>query len=317
MRELNALTKHLLSLGYTKENPPPGYCQWNDYYGGWTYSYKQESNIIVEAPCGVISNSRYLGYCSQVGYGGINWCLENDNALMRCPYNKKNCELNDPIVRNSEWAGRCWCKVKITHRAFDYELSAEKIEARNKEAYEDKVKRFAESQVWFCREHLSYDKYNDKFELEFNPMSCIGHWCPYCEMRGRELTAEKGNVFYDVKETRVIDRGDLLGEEVKVTVTKGERLFEKAENLDKCKAIATRPDLVRDKVIQRGRRSSDLFFAQYHGLKYKIEILNVRAEKRESRDLEKDLADISEGVAVFHASDLLELKKQAKRTRAF
>ena len=98
MRELNKLTEHLLSLGYTKENPPEGYRTWNDLYGGWEYSAKQERNMIVEAPCGTVSLASNI--VGSMGYANIDWCLENDNAVMRCPFGKIDCEQNHPLLKN-------------------------------------------------------------------------------------------------------------------------------------------------------------------------------------------------------------------------
>ena len=47
----------------------------------------------------------------------------------------------------------------------------------------------------------------------------------------------------------------------------------------------------------------------------KIEIINVRAERRVCRDLEQDLADIRKGILVVHESDQLKQKKEQKKER--
>ena len=60
---------------------------------------------------------------------------------------------------------------------------------------------------------------------------------------------------------------------------------------------------------------TELHFAKYHGKGFKYEILNVRAEKRESRDIDQDLADIENGLHIVHMSDLLTSEKEAKRNR--
>jgi len=46
-----------------------------------------------------------------------------------------------------------------------------------------------------------------------------------------------------------------------------------------------------------------------------VEVLNVRAERRESRDLMQDLEDIRNGIQVVHASDMQKLEAQAKKER--
>ena len=45
----------------------------------------------------------------------------------------------------------------------------------------------------------------------------------------------------------------------------------------------------------------------------KVEILNIRAERRESRDLLQDLHDIREGITIVHASDQEKRNKELKK----
>ncbi len=49
---------------------------------------------------------------------------------------------------------------------------------------------------------------------------------------------------------------------------------------------------------------------------WKVEVLNIRAEHRESRDLMQDLEDIQNGIQIIHASDLDRKKKEEKKERA-
>ena len=51
-----------------------------------------------------------------------------------------------------------------------------------------------------------------KWHAGYNPMECAdsyGRACRYCQVLGKELDTRRGNVFYDVKETRII-KGDWL-----------------------------------------------------------------------------------------------------------
>lgn len=312
MRELNKLTQHLLSLGYTKEKPPQGYREWNDYYGGWEYSASQERNMIVEAPCGTVSLASNI--VGSMGYMNIEWSLENDNAVMRCPFKKIGCEKNHPLLRNSCIIdGYPYCEVKIIDREFDYELSAEKIEERNRQNHEKAIKAFAKTQDRFCRHHLCYDKYKNKFWLDFDPFTCGN--CSYCTMIGDKLDGPKGNVFYDLKISRLIDGYGLVPAEWQTTITKGIRFFEKNKSLKWCE-LCTKPEYrngierkIKDKYF------TELHFAKYHGKGFKYEILNVRAEKRESRDIDKDLEDISNGIRVVHSSDSILAAKIEKQER--
>ena len=46
---------------------------------------------------------------------------------------------------------------------------------------------------------------------------------------------------------------------------------------------------------------------------WNVEVLNIRAEHRESRDLLQDLQDIREGITIVHASDQEKRNKELKR----
>ena len=46
------------------------------------------------------------------------------------------------------------------------------------------------------------------------------------------------------------------------------------------------------------------------------EIINIRAEQKETRNLMQDLEDIKNGIRVTHASDNIKQKKQLKKERA-
>ena len=310
MRELNKLTEHLLWLGYTKENPPEGYRPWNDLYGGWEYSAKQERNMIVEAPCGTVSLASNI--VGSMGYANIDWCLENDNAIMRCPFGKIDCEQNHPLLKNMH-SEMVMCAVKIIDREFDYELSAEAIEERNRQNHEEAIKAFARTQDHFCRQHLCYDKYTNKFWIDFHPIYCGN--CSYCTMIKEKIEGPKGNAFYDLKIRRLIDGYGFVPSEWKTNIIKGIRLFEKNKSLKWCEICAL-PEHRRD--IERKVKDkyfTELHFAKYHGKGFEYEILNVRAEKRESRDIDQDLEDIANGCSITHMSDMLAAEKDAKRER--
>lgn len=49
---------------------------------------------------------------------------------------------------------------------------------------------------------------------------------------------------------------------------------------------------------------SMLFFAEYHGREFSVEIMNIRAEQKVSRDLMQDLQDIKDGIHISYDADL-------------
>ena len=72
-------------------------------------------------------------------------------------------------------------------------------------------------------------------------------------------------------------------------------------------------DRIKEKV--RNHYFTELFFSEYHGRYFSFEIQNVRAERRESRDLMQDLEDIRNGIQIVHASDMEKRDSENKRER--
>lgn len=308
MREINELTKRLLAEGYTEENPPPEYIPYNKYYGGWQYSHRQLEKMVVKTPCGLHKKARFS---SDMGYMGIDWVLENDNATIYCPYTKLGCPLNNEIFRDTLFSGtQVQCVVQITDEEYDYEKSVEKVETIHRQRDEEKIKAFAKTQSGFCRQHLCYNQATDTYYLNHDPTICATMKCTYCTLKKQPMDKAKGNVFYDLKITTLQKGEGLFPDELKSQITKGIRFFDKNISLDVCKWIVEKQDLIDKKV--RDKYFTQLFFAKYHGRVFEYEILNIRAEKRVSRDLEQDLQDIADGIEVVHQSDLVAEEKSRK-----
>ena len=121
---------------------------------------------------------------------------------------------------------------------------------------------------------------------------------------------KKGNVFYDEKVTRKIAGEGMFQEYEQVTVTKGKRLLTRTVPLQICEAIAKYSvhDIRRRLLLNW---HSGLYFNP--GLK--VEFINFRAEKRESRDLLQDLNDVANGITVVHEADQVKQKAEYKRQR--
>lgn len=309
--ELNKITRELLKLGYTKEKPPDKFREWNDFYGGWQYTVNQEQNIVVEAPCGIIGNAYTIGAGSLCCWLGVDWCLENDNALIACPFNKLNCPKNNPLISDKKIAGSVQCPVHITCKAFDYDSSIEKIRAENEAKKEALYKEFcAERGGKACRNMSRFDEAKGKWSIRYNPMNCLN--CSYCTLLDKDMGTAKGNVFYDVKTTYLQKNNGFIPDEKVSSIIKGKRLFDKSKNLELCKIVAKccRKE-IESKV--RNKYSSELVFAEYFGHFFEVEVLNIRAEKRESRDLDQDLKDIADGIEVIHQSDLNAAEKERKK----
>ena len=100
----------------------------------------------------------------------------------------------------------------------------------------------------------------------------------------------------------------------KVDITKGVKFLSKPVSMTIAEAIAIRCK----KDIQRreeSRRSMDIYLGKID----KIEVLNIRAERKESRDLIQDLQEIKAGATIHHASDdekAVKTKKSENRKKA-
>ena len=90
------------------------------------------------------------------------------------------------------------------------------------------------------------------------------------------------------------------------SITHGRKLFPHPVSMDICRACAK---LCRDRIEWKVKMeySRQLFNAEYYGKEFSVEVLDIRAERRESRDLMRDLEDIRSGIRVVHASDMEKL----------
>lgn len=308
MKEFNKLTQRLLSEGYSIENPPKDYITWDDFYGGWQYHAIQTKEMCVETPCGLIQKAWLV---NDMSYGGVDWCLENDNALVFCPLSKKGCPKNNPLIRDLRIDSRLFCEAKITNKPFDYEKSISKLEERNYELEEARIKEFAKTcKNGFCREQLRFNSTTGEMWLGNDPIRCISSNCTYCTFRKQPISTKKGNVFYDIKTSQLYKGEGLIPDEMIVSVIKGVRFFDTNKSLTICEWIAERPDIIKEKAEDKYYR--ELFFSKHHGLHFEVEVLNVYAAARESRDLEQDLSDISNGFHVEHYTDGLKAAKVLK-----
>ena len=123
-------------------------------------------------------------------------------------------------------------------------------------------------------------------------------------------------MFYDLKirRQRIDLDGTLFEGQVDTSITRGRKLFSHPVSMDICRACVK---LCRDKIEWKVRMeySSELFRAERYGKEFSIEVLDIRAERRESRDLMQDLEDIRNGIQVVHASDVEKLEARAKKER--
>lgn len=318
MKELNKLTQKLLLEGYTKENPPDFVKPWNKYYGGWEYTTEKQGQLVFETPCGLLVKGSYWnsGYMS---FMGIDWTLENNNPVINCPYSKIGCEFNHKLLRNSEHSylrreerGLVFCACSITSEEYDYEKSIYKILDDERKRQKELLKDFLKQHPRACEFHCLFNYKKNQWEFKYNPDICLGMPCQYCTVLGRKLSTKKGNIFYDVKTTTLKKGEGLFPDEYLTEIVKGIRYFEKQKNIDLCnQKLKIEPDCCLQK--EKLKHHSALFFAEHHNVYFKLEVMNVRAETRETRDIDQDLEDIENGLKVVHNSDLIASNQAVKR----
>lgn len=330
MSKYNRLTERLLAEGYTAENYPKDKVHiahhyhdagdpLDNYYGGFEYNRIYQDGLIYRTGCGMYVIGRNV--LSGMGYNREDWCHENDNPVIRCPFDKAECEDNDPRLYGVHGGGlsiQCWCVCHRTDDSYNYEHSFEKHE---KERQEEKMRKYEEfvqkRHGRVCERHAHYDERSREWSLVYEPKLC-GSICysqnGFCPMLNKQLDKKKGNVYYDLM-TRGINH--YAGSQISLfensewkNIEKGLKVFNKPVSLDICKAFVK---VQKDSILELWKLNHHeaLFFDK----SLRAEVLNVRAEAKESRDLMQDLQDIRDGYAISHASDTTKEKKEQKKEK--
>jgi len=310
---MNELTKTLRRAGHKKDGPiPPGCREYRDYNGGWTYTYQAIRQLVFETPCGLLTRD---GGTGSMSYGGVCWKPENFTTSITCPvyFNGEGCSLVHESLKDCRFGTMQMCGCQLTQRTFDYEQSVDKAHDDIWREAEVKFEDFkAQMGGRICKNHCRYRRAKRQWEFNYDPLKC-GQAChnrDFCPVLDKEISKEKGNVYYDIKETWIKKGYGLLPDETIVKIIKGKRHFNRQKSMTICEAI------VEAGALQEGLwfKMSVSFVQAESGLVNR-EIINVRAEKRPSRDLLQDLQDIRDGVEVIHESDSKKAAKAAYQER--
>lgn len=330
----NLLTLRLLSEGYTADNHPNYVevgrtCQDKDnplhnLDGGFEYYRWYVYEKAFRTPCGLMCKG--TSCMTSLAINGAEFSFENDMATVHCPYNKCNCTLKDKRLLNPDSAIKDWCNVHMTDEKYQYEGSLEaELKLWDDQIRREKISFNLQHNGRTCENHMHYDRDKQEWVMNYNPCycgksGCNGYWGQkyvdgklICPILGRPLDKAKGNVYYDIKKTyrRYDLDGTLFEGQIDTEIEKGIRYFEKPVSMDICRNVVKLcQDEIRWKVENEWH--SELFFAEYYGRHFEIEILNIRAQEKESRDLMQDLQDIRDGVKVYHASDAEKADKKYK-----
>jgi hypothetical protein len=337
-KEYNLLTKRLLAEGYTAENHPDyvkvgGYGCRNEsldnWDGGFIYVRMYAEKIVYKTGCGkFVMGKTCFG---NMGTMGVDWTHENNNPVFRCPYDKPECEMNDSRLHGMHGGGlciQCWCTCHSTDEPYDYENSIEKANMERKEEMERKYREYSDAKKGhICQNHMYYNEREREWHLEYNPKYCASMRCNgqssrdfeqhelQCPILGRALDKKNGNVFYDLKISFL--RKDLIGTlfegQIDTQVIKGKRVFKSNVSMDICRNYVKlcKDDLIHDVRMQYHQ---ELFFSEHYKDYFDVEVLNIRAETRQSRDLMQDLQDIRDGIQIIYEDETeKEIQKLEKK----
>lgn len=329
--EYNELTKRLLSEGYTAENYPKGmvrignsYCRdknnpLDNFDGGFIYNRMYAEDITYKTGCEMFVKGKNV--LSNMGYMGVEWCHENFNPVIRCPFDKAQCPHNDERLHGMHGGGlciQCWCVCHRTDEQYDYDNSFEKEEMLRKKEKERKYKEFSDAHNGrVCQNHMYYDERTRTWKQVYEPGRCA-YMCyskdAYCPILGKKLSKKRGNVYYDVKTSGIIQQREaqqsLFDGDRWATIRKGIRYFKKPCSMDICEAFV--------------KLSSDEIKRNYYfnhscermiDKTWQFEILNIRAESKPSRDLMQDLADIKAGINILYEPDAEKSENERKKKK--
>ncbi|MFR5631426.1 MAG: sarcolemmal membrane-associated protein [Monoglobales bacterium] len=323
MKEYNKFTRELFDQGYSFERYPDyarlpnAHCdrQLFDILGGFEFQNWYLNQKVYQTGCGLLCKGNHFssGYMS---YGGIDWKPENDNPVISCPYRRDTCFLRHPLLDEVSGGGlakfsQCDCREAFV--PYHYERSIERVQDEEEHLIREKYEQFKiQKKNHVCYWHSHYNYWTGQWQQSYDPIICAKE-CQNiggtCDLKHTPISDKRGNVFYDVKITSIRHDGTLFDGQTDITVRKGCRFLETGTSITICE------DIVRHcgkKILQKeqDRRHKEILF---HG--QIVEVSNIRAERRESRDLMQDLQDIKDGITVVHASDMEKHEKEAKRAR--
>ena len=323
MKEYNLFTRDLFAQGYSFEHYPSctqlpnSFCSRElfDILGGFQYANWYRDQKVYATGCGLLCKGSDFstGYLS---YGGIDWKPENNNPVICCPYLVNHCPLRHPLLDGANGGGLAKlseCNCHEVERPYDYECSVRKVRDEQNQLIRRKYEDFREQKEdHVCHWHMHYNAWTKVWKQIYDPAVCARN-CQniggICSLTHTPISRKRGNVFFDLKITKIRRDDTFFNGQKEISIQKGCRFLEHSTSLTICENIVR---YCKDDILQRAR---DRYSRQILVSGWTVEVLNIRAEQRESRDLLQDLQDIQDGIAVVHASDQIKQKKEAKRLR--
>lgn len=328
MSEYNELTKRLLAEGYTVEKHP-AYVRvaggqfgdgnaLNNLYGGFEYLRIYADDRTYETPCGLLCKGRMaMNLC----YNGTTHSHENDNPVIHCPMHNNECSWHREGIKGID---STLCPVKPTNKSYDQIYSAEAEKAKFEAWRSQKKDEYITQHPRHCPNHLRWDDKAKEWAFNYSPLNCRTYNCigKKCPVLGKTIRPDKGNIFFDI-EANFPDRskdGTFFEGERITEKTIGIQYFDKPELLDICEAcIKAEKDhilwIIETNKLAKMYGGWMLFQAKLGKIDFNYRISNMRAEKRNVRDLEQDLQDAENGTIIRSAAEEERREKAEKKER--
>lgn len=317
---LNDLTKRLLSEGWTRDRHPDN-VYWSDFEN---FGYKSDYifKTVWETPCGLLVEGRSV-FTSDVTYNGVWYCPENNNPMIRCPYGKTGCKHQPELL--NRWS---MCMCHRSDKAYNYDGSAEKVQKEEDKKAHEHYMEITGGQ--YCACVVGSNGYEGgRFRVQYDPETCIRLHCenPVCSVLKRERDLTKVNIFYDIVREKITRVGII--EDTQQSIEKGCKVFSKpvartdaemwlARKKAEYNPFLSKTEIIEPRLSPEERRME--FFSKHHRsypgfdyFEFRYHVENIRIEKREQRDLLRDLQDVANGIEVFHASDMQKATAQKKQ----
>ena len=189
--EYNLLTQELLLQGYTAEHYPDyvrigngrlGKSPLENSCGGFIYTKDYLEKKAFMSGCGLyVSWEKCI---NDIDYLEETFCFENDNVVFRCPWHKKNCEQNHPLLREDNF-GFCACHMVSDYQ---YEKSAEYLENQADQKKEELFQKFKEQHKnCICKMHIRYkDVYRRMVEKMVSAEEAVEYFLKRKDRKAKE-----------------------------------------------------------------------------------------------------------------------------------
>lgn len=328
MADYNLLTKRLLAEGYD-ENHYPSHVQvaggqfgsgnkLNNLYGGFEYKRTFTDARTYRTPCGLS--------CKGISAFDMHWIHdythENDNPIINCPTQCDGCRHRpEPFASARD---DYHCPVKATKKEYDQIHSVEAEKAKFEAWRSQKKDEYLTKHPRYCKNHLFWDAKAKEWRFHYSPLNCRNYNCigKECPVLGKIIRPDKGNIFYDL-EANFPDRskdGTFFEGERITEKTIGIQYFDKPELLDICEACIKAEKehilwIIKTNKVAKMYGSWMLFQARLGKVDFSYTISNMRAEKRNARDLEEDIRNAENGIFIRSAAEEERKEKERKREK--